>query len=221
MDEQYKPNSNKYKKEQAEENQLETKKKVEKIVTTTAVKRKNGVRKFADTFISEDAANVKSYVVSEVLIPALKKAISDIVTDGIDMILYGGSGKSRQNNTRTSYISYRNYSDPRDKKYSYREPSRSTNTGYSYREPSRSTNTGYSYDDIILSTRSEAEEVILAMSELVEAYGVASIADLYDLVGVSGNFTDNKYGWTNVRNAEVVHTRDGYLLKFPRARLID
>ncbi len=208
MDEQYKPNSNKYKKEQAEENQLETKKKVEKIVTTTAVKRKNGVRKFADTFISEDAANVKSYVVSEVLIPALKKAISDIVTDGIDMILYGGSGKSRQNNTRTSYISYRNYSDPRDKKYSYREPSRSTNTGYSY-------------DDIILSTRSEAEEVILAMSELVEAYGVASIADLYDLVGVSGNFTDNKYGWTNVRNAEVVHTRDGYLLKFPRARLID
>lgn len=210
MDEQYKPNSNKYKKEQAEENQPETKKKVEKIVTTTAVKRKNGVRKFADTFISEDAANVKSYVVSEVLIPALKKAISDIVTDGIDMILYGGSGKSRQNNTRTSYISYRNYSDPRDKKYSYREPSRSTNTGYSY-------------DDIILSTRSEAEEVMLAMSELVETYGVASIADLYDLVGVSGNFTDNKYGWTktNVRNAEVVHTRDGYLLKFPRARLID
>lgn len=208
MDEQYKPNSNKYKKEQATENQSEPKKKVEKIVTTTAVKRKNGVRKFADGFISEDAANVKSYVVSEVLIPALKKAISDIVTDGIDIILYGGSGKARQNNTRTSYISYRNYSDPRDKKYSYREPSKSTNSGYSY-------------DDIILSTRSEAEEVILAMSELVEAYGVASIADLYDLVGVSGNFTDNKYGWTNVRNAEVVRTRDGYLLKFPRARLID
>lgn len=208
MDEQYKPNSNKYKKEQAEENQPETKKKVEKIVTTTAVKRKNGVRKFADMFISEDAANVKSYVVSEVLIPALKKAISDIVADGIDMILYGGSGKSRQNNTRTSYISYRNYSDPRDKKYSYREPSRSTNTGYSY-------------DDVILSTRSEAEDVILAMSELVEAYGRVSIADLYDLVGVTGNFTDNKYGWTNVRNTEVIHTRDGYLLKFPRARLID
>lgn len=210
MDEQYKPNSNKYKKEQVEENQVETKKKVEKVVTTTAVKRKNGVRKFADTFISEDAANVKSYVVSEVLIPALKKAISDIVTDGIDMILYGSSGKSRQNSTKTSYISYRNYSDPRDKKYSYREPSRSTNSGYSY-------------DDIILSTRSEAEEVVLAMSELVETYGVASIADLYDLVGVSGNFTDNKYGWTkaNIRNAEVVHTRDGYLLKFPRARLID
>ena len=210
MDEQYKPNSNKYKKEQVEENQLETKKKVEKVITTKAVKRKNGVRKFADSFISEDAANVKSYVVSEVLIPALKKAISDIVTDGIDMILYGSSGKSRQSSTKTSYISYRNYSDPRDKKYSYREPSRSMNAGYSY-------------DDIILSTRSEAEEVILAMSELVETYGVASIADLYDLVGVSGNFTDNKYGWTkaNIRNAEVVRTRDGYLLKFPRARLID
>lgn len=37
-------------------------------------------------FISEDAGNIKSYVVLDVLVPAIKKAIADIVTGGIDML---------------------------------------------------------------------------------------------------------------------------------------
>ena len=40
---------------------------------------------------------------------------------------------------------------------------------------------------------------------------------MYDLVGITGQYTDNNYGWTNLRNAEPVRTRDGYMLKLPRA----
>lgn len=202
MEEQYKPNSIKYKNEHKDN---PTEKKVEKVVKGTVVKKKNGVRKFTDIFISEDVANVKSYVLMEVLVPAVKKAISDIVTDGIDMILYGSTGGRKKSSTNASYVSYRSYSDKKDDRY----------------YDSRSTRTGYSYDDIILNTRSEAEEVLLSMNELLDRYGVVSVADLYDLVGVTGNYTDNRYGWTNIRNAEVVRVRDGYLLKFPRAILID
>ena len=43
------------------------------------------------------------------------------------------------------------------------------------------------------------------------------IADLYDLVGMDSNYTDNRYGWTNLRSAQVVRVRDGYLLKLPKA----
>ena len=202
MDEQYKPNSMKYKNEHKDTHE---EKKVEKVVKGTVVKKKNGVRKFTDIFISEDVANVKSYVLMDVLVPAIKKAISDIVTDGIDMILYGGTGGNRKRSTNSSYVSYRSYSDRK-------------NDGPS---DSSSSRIGYSYDDIILNTRSEAEEVLLSMTDLLDRYGVVSVADLYDLVGVTGNYTDNRYGWTNIRNAEVVHVRDGYLLKFPRAKLID
>ena len=46
---------------------------------------------------------------------------------------------------------------------------------------------------------------------------MVSVMDLYDLVGITGQYTDNKYGWTNLRNAEPVRTRDGYMLKLPRA----
>lgn len=198
MDE-YTPNSQKFKEESKAS--PDEKKKVEKVVTgVVKTKKKSGLSKFASDFISEDAKNVKSYIFSDVLIPAAKKAISDIVTDGISMILYGGTG--RKKGSTVSNVSYRSYYD-RDSRDRYTS------------EPSR-TRTGYNYDDIILETRGEAEEVIRQMMELVETYDVVSVADLYDLVGMSCQYTDNNYGWTNVRNAEVVRVRDGYMLKLPK-----
>ena len=197
--EDYKANSHRSKEEQK---LLE--KKIEPVVKGKVTKKKNNVRKLTDTFVSEDIQNVKSYVLMDVLVPAIKKAISDIVTNGIDMILYGESGRSTRK-TNASTVSYRNYYDNRrDDRYS-----------------SSRTRTGYSYDDVILETRSEAEDVLTRMDELIDTYGVVSVADMYDLVGISCNYTDNKYGWTNLRNAEPVRVRDGYMLKLPKALPID
>lgn len=199
--EDYKSNSHKSK--EAEQAAPE-RKKLEKVVSSDVkVKKKSGVHKFTDVFISEDVHNVKSYILMDVLVPALKKAISDIVTNGIDMILYGGDGRSRKS-TNGGYIAYNNYSDRRRDDRNY---STSTTT----------TRTGYSYDEVLISSRGEAEEVLTRMDELIETYGIVSVADFYDLVGVSCNYTDNKYGWTNIRNAEVVRVRDGYKIKLPKA----
>ena len=55
------------------------------------------------------------------------------------------------------------------------------------------------------------------MDEIMEEYGIVRVADLFDLVGITGDYTDNKYGWTNIRSAEVVRVRDGYKIKMPRA----
>lgn len=197
---QYKPNSHKFKDEQ----EPNKKKEVQKVVKgKVKVKKKTEAHKFADIFISEDAANVKSYIFMDVLVPAIKKAISDIVTDGIDMILYGGNGRGKRK-TVGSTISYRDYYDKKDSRYDYRE---SRNRA------------GYDYDDIILESRGEAENVLLQMDELISTYDSVSIADLYDLVGMtSNNYLHNKYGWTNIRNAEPIRVRNGYLLKLPKAQ---
>ena len=77
------------------------------------------------------------------------------------------------------------------------------------------------YDDIILDTRREAEEVLDRMQDLIDNYGMVSVADLYDLVGINGSYTDNKYGWTHLRSADVQHVREGYLLKLPKALPFD
>lgn len=201
--ENYKPNSNKYKEEQKQA--TNERQKLDKVISGTAkAKKKSAARKFTDVFVAEDASNVKSYIVSDVLIPAAKKLISDIVRDGIDMLLYGGTGH-RSDKSRSSRVDYVSYSKNSDR--------RSYTTSR--------TRTGYNYDDVVLDTRGEAEDVLTRMDELIDMYGVVSVADLYDLVGISGNYTDNKYGWTNIRNAEPVRVRDGYMLKLPKALPID
>lgn len=194
--EDYKSNSHASK--EKEKNREE--KKVEKIISGNAkAKKKSEFSKFADVFVSEDAGNVKSYILMDVLVPAVKKAISDIVTNGIDMLLYGETGVHKRNGA-SSKVSYRSYYD------------RSNRSSSSSR-----TRSGYSYDDIILDNRGEAEEVLSRMDEIVATYGTVSVADLYDLVGITGAYTDNKYGWTDIRSASVVGVRDGYMIKLPRA----
>lgn len=199
MNEEYKSNSHRSKEGKTEA--LTDRKRVEKVVHgRVRTKPKSGVSKITDVFISEDAANVKSYIVMDVLVPAVKKAISDIVRDGIDMILYGES-RGRKSSSASGYVSYRDYSrsDDRDR---FRD-SRSRSS--------------YAHDDIILDSRGEAEEVLTRMDELIDTYGNVSVADLYDLVGKSSEYTDNKYGWMNIRNAEPIRVRDGYMLKLPKA----
>lgn len=199
----YKPNSHKSKEFQRKDDKPD--KKVEKIVSgSVKSKKKSEIQKLTDVFISEDASNVKSYILMDVLVPAIKKAISDIVVNGIDMILYGETGHTKK--SKASKVSYGKYYEKDNDRRDY---------------SSSRTRTGYEYDDIILDNRGEAEEVLSRMDELIETYGSASVADFYDLVGVTGNYTDNKYGWTNIRNATVVRVRDGYLLKLPRALPLD
>ena len=175
-------------------------KRAEKIVRGKVKTKKNDMRKLTDIFISEDAANVKSYILMDVLVPAIKKAIYDIVVNSLDMSLFGGRGGRRSTADKVSYRDYNGVSRRDDRGYS-----------------SSRTTSGYSYDDIILETRGEAEAVLARMDEIMEEYEIVRVADLYDLVGVTGQHTDNKYGWTNIRNAEVERVRDGYRIKMPRA----
>lgn len=178
-------------------------KRAEKVVTGKVKKKENGMRKLTDIFISEDASNVKNYIIFDVVVPALKKAVYDLVVGTLDMSLYGrsGGGGSRP---RSDTVSYRDYNDI---------SRRGSRSGDRTR-----TSTGYSYDDIVVETRGEAETVLSRMDEIMEEYGTVRVADLYDLVGVTGNYTDNNYGWTNIRNAKIVRTRDGgYKIDMPRA----
>ena len=202
----YKPNSHKFREEQRAEKseKAEEKKNIEKVVTGSVKTKRNDVRKLTDIFIAEDVSNVKSFVLMDVLVPAIKKAISDIVTNGIDMILYGGTGRSGKRHS-SDRISYTRYSDKsRDRDYS-----------------SARIRTACDYDDIVFNTRGEAERALSQMGDIIDSYGVVSIADLYEMADLSAPHTYQRYGWTSLRNAEAVRVRDGYMLKLPKALPFD
>lgn len=200
--EDYKSNSHRSK-ETRKESGTE-RKKIEKVVQGTAkVKKKSKTSKFAEMFLAEDVSSVKSHIVADVLIPAAKKLLVDTVRDAVDMLVYGETNRGKRlSGYRADYVSYNRFSDRRDDRRLIND--------------SR-TRSSYSYDDIVLESRGEAEEVLDRMDELIETYGMVSVMDLYDLVGVSGNYTDNKYGWVNIKNAEPVRTMGGgYMLKLPK-----
>ena len=199
---EYPGNSNKAKTEQTEKEERRVKKVVDGKVKT----KRNEGRKLANIFISEDASQVKSYVFMDVLVPAIKKAISDIVTDGIDMILYGGKS-DKGGRTGGTKVSYRNYYDDRrgDTRDRYRD-----------------SRDRFDYDDLVFESRGEAEAVRDEMFNMLERYGVATVADMYDAAGLVAPFTSNRYGWTSLRTSEIVRTRGGdYVIKLPKAMPID
>ena len=194
--ENYPSNSHKAREEVAE-------KKVEKVVSgKTSTKKKSGIRKLSDTFLSEDVSNVKSYIFSEVLLPAAKKLVSDIVTNGTNMLLYGEIKNKKGNSSKVSYSRYYD-----DRSRDYRSPVVRNN---------------FDYEEIIFETRGDAEAVLDSMYDILNQYKVVSVAELYDLASITThNYTCNNYGWVDLRGSSVVRVRDGYILKLPRALAID
>lgn len=71
--------------------------------------------------------------------------------------------------------------------------------------------------DIVFAMCGDAELVLEQMKALIQDYGWASVADLYDLADITcRNYTVNRYGWTDISSAKVVHIADGYTIEFPK-----
>lgn len=198
---EYKPNSHKSKLEakQAEEKR----EKIAAVAKAKVVTKKKN--KLLSSFISDDAVSIKDYIVDEFLIPLVQKTICDIFEEIPKTIFYGKSGRRRSSNS--DRVSYTKYSSRRDRDRDYRDRDRD-----SYRRTDIFDST-----DIIFDSRGEAEKVLAVMDEIMQEYEIVRVADLYDLAGVSCDFPANDYGWTNIRNARVVHVRDGWVIEMPRA----
>lgn len=199
----YTPNSHKFREDQQQAT-TEERKKPEKVISGTAkVKKKTGAQKFADIFIADDISAVKHDFVYDVVMPVVKGAISDIVKKGIDALLGGKRGG--YTDTRADKVSFRDYS----------AISRFDSVPYSGISESKRV---YSYDKVIIDTRSEAEDIIVRMDEIMKEYRNVSVADFYELAGINDyDFTANNYGWTDIRTADVLRVGEGYMIKLPKA----
>lgn len=187
-------------------NEQETKN-IQKVVTGPAkVKTKSELRKFADNFISEDASSVGSYLFTDVIVPGIVKIITDSFKDGVDIIFKGASGRGRRDsgNFQGNYVSYNNFSNRND-----------TQRRQTPAKPV------HSPSDITLPSRRDAEAVLDQLNDCIRQYGAVTVADLYDSCGITHSFTDVKYGWSDLRNAEIARDGDGWYIKFPKAYPLD
>lgn len=193
----------------ANNKKLPEKKEVKKVVSGPVVRRKKSLgKKFAETFTGDDARSVASYVFLDVMVPAAKSMVSDMVSQGIERLLFGSSSRQNRNHQSNTYISYNN-------------PTGRAGRPDGRREISHRARATHDFDEIILPTREDAENVIDGLQNLIETYGVASVADLYDLLDITGSFTDDKWGWVKLRDASVDRVREGYFLNIPKPEALD
>jgi hypothetical protein len=201
-------NSDKAKREKS--GKPDERKKIKPVVTGKVVKQKKSVwRRLKENILGDDTRSVADYMVHDVLIPAFKSTLSDMVGGGIEMLLFGERrrGNTYYRDRGRTYVSYNNYfRDDRDR---------------DRRSFSRSARARHDFDDIVFETRAEAEKVLANLVDLTIEYNRASVMDFYELCNIDTNYTDDAYGWTNLREAYTDRVRNGYIICLPPPRPLD
>ena len=179
--------------------QGEKREKVEAVAHGKKI-QKTGLNKFVDFIVGDDSKNVFSYLWNDILVPAAKNMLFDMIRDGAEMRIFGEVRNRGVLNRQTgTYVSYDQISRDRDR-----------------REPRSHERKLSKPDEVLIEDRAEAEEVLSRMYDYWETYGIVSLAEYYDLVGVAGDFTDNKWGWDNLKGSRILRVRDGYIVDLPK-----
>jgi hypothetical protein len=183
-------------------------KRVSRVVEGTVSRRKTPLgKRFMQTFVGgDDAQTVVQYVFLEVIAPTIKDLVVDAITQSVERAMFGENARNGSARRTRSYVNYGRYSSPTPRDGARPDP----------REVSKKVRT-QDFEEVIVETRHEAQDVIDALFELTSKYNQATVADLYDLVGTTGDFTDQNWGWRDLRGSSAVRMRDGrYLLDLPR-----
>lgn len=196
---------------------MEEKKRNKKLTPVTQATLKE--KTFWDKFVTEDLGHIKDYVVKDVLVPNVKRSIDEIVTNTIKMILYKGNPPKSSifAPSKIQYGSYFGNGAPWNSAPNF-NPSAKKDSNQSVNDKYKSS--VYNYENILIPSKSEAEAVLMQLTELVDTYGKAAVSDLYEIVGITGNYTDGNYGWTNLVTAYSEKVGDGYMLVLPKAKVL-
>lgn len=158
--------------------------------------------------ISENSRSVGEHLLWDILVPAIKDTIVDLVKNGVETLMYGGASPRDDRigrNRGSSYVRYNSYYDKdRDQRY-HRSSSRRSDD----------------LDDILFDSNAEAEKVLLALIDMLDEYDFVTRGHFYELIGERTRPSDFNWGWDNLRNARVERVRNGYRIRLPREVAID
>lgn len=191
----------------------EQREKAEKVIQGTARARKlPWYRKAAQSFVAEDAQTIGDYILVDILMPAVKNAIRDIIVGGTERTLFGPGARGAP---RGSIGGLRgNQRSIREKYQEVAAAESARRQGHSqYTEPRAST---FDYKEIVFDTRQDALDAVNALVSRVARYGNATVKDLYDTCGISAEYTAHGYGWYNLDDADVRQFRGAWLLELPQ-----
>jgi len=180
-----------------------------KPVAQARIEQKSrGLRRLKGALVAETGRALFDYILYDIVVPNLKDALAAAVNRALFGDGRGYQVGARSASHRTDYTAYsRGRSDG-----SVRDPRR---------ELSPRAKSQHNFDEVVFTDRAEADLVLERLMDLIDAYGVATVADFYDLAGISTDHPDHNWGWERLGSAAIRRTRAGYILDLPRPVTIE
>jgi len=174
------------------------------------VEKKSLSTKFAELFLADSIDSIKKYVLTNILIPNLKRFFADSAHGAVDAFFYKKSGQGTYNgnvpwSTGTSFAN--NYSAY----YS---------GGVSY-VPQNNPNDIYEYKSLGWTNKDLADRALATLRGEIAQYGTVSINTYLALMSRTGPLNGWNYGWRNLGNEVDVFSSGGYwFINFPEPEKI-
>lgn len=187
---------------------------LEKIIDgPVRIKKKGFLKRILDNFLEEDIGSVSSYVFTDILVPAAKSMVLDMINGGAERML----GEDRYRRTRRdgrAYSPYGSFFRTADN----RNRDRDRDQDISKRGRAR-----HDFGEIIFETKEEAREVLYHLVDLTIDYRQARVSDLYSFVGIESTHVDDTFGWEDLQGTSIIKLRgnEGYVIDLPKPRYLD
>jgi hypothetical protein len=181
---------------------------VTQIVTSEVIVTPPGLgKRIKGIFFGGEFKDARGYVIADVLLPAARNTLLDMIIKGSERAILGVSaaarGRQPEMRSRVQYGSMYNRPYQGGAMLPNQPPRPIVRTNYR-ESPS-----------FLITDRGEANDILERMVDIVDKYDVASLADLLVMLGQPVSAIDHKWGWTLLNGAEVRQVRSGYMLEMP------
>lgn len=154
---------------------------------------------------------MKEFIFDEIVTPLIQRAVVEGVTGAINFLVKGDAYADRKDIQKfgKSYINYNGISSGK--------PNGGNNYVYSGK------NTGMDIENVWFESRADAQRVLDEMNGAIAQYDILTVNGFYDIIGRTSIIdpSNERFGWSDLRNTYVTASRGGWVLHLPRPLPID
>lgn len=179
-----------------------------KPVVSGGVERRQAKPNVVHRFFGGDPRDVGRYILLDIMLPAAKGLLLDIICKGSERLILGDTATDRERRRYPGAPAVRtNYAGISSGNVRTISP-----TARSFQE----------FDQIVFKDKQQGETVLARMYDRIDNAGVVRVSDLYDLCDITSNFVDRGWGWYKLSHARVIQIGSGeFVLDLPRPVRID
>ncbi len=155
---------------------------------------------------------MKSFIFDEIVTPLIQRAVVEGVTGAINYLVKGDAYADRKatNSFGKSYINYNGISSGK---------SNANGSQYVY----SGKNSGMEIENVWFESRVDAQRVLDEMQNVISNYDILTVNGFYDIIGRTNIIdpSNEKFGWSDLRNAYITASRGGWVIHLPHPMPID